>query len=114
MDLDPHPMPQPVAELVAVAIGDDRVAGDGVGLGPGRSGTDRVEDADLGGAHDLVDLARLVVQLARGDGAGAVRAVATDDRPHVDEQELVLLHLSVGGVVVWQGAVLARRDDGRE
>ena len=91
VDLEPHPVPQPVAELVAVAGRHDRVARRRRRPRvPGRPGADRVEGADLGGAHELVDLARLVVQLAGGDGAGAVRAVAVDDRPHVDEQELVL------------------------
>jgi len=103
-----------MAEVLAVARADDRISGHGVGVACRDARMDRRQRHFLRRAHELIDLVRLVVDLPHGHCARAVRAVAVDDRAHVDQQELAGAHGPVGGAVMWQGAVRTGGNDGRK
>ena len=94
VDLNAHPVAEAMAEVVAVAGDVDDDARGRVDLAPIRARDDRVQSRELGGADDLVDLARVVRHAVAGRvGAGAVRAVAvehmSDSREHVAVDQLV-------------------------
>ena len=75
---------------------------------------DRLQRGGLGLEHQLVDLARLDVDIACGECPGAIRAVAVDDRPHVEHHQLAGTDLALARLRVRERAVLARGDDRRE
>ena len=114
MDLQPHPVPEPVAELLAVAAVGDRLAGHGVDLACARAGVHGLERALLRGEHERVDLGGAAVERPGGKGPRAVRAVALDDAPEVDDHQRVGRNDLVARARVRKGAVGAAGDDDRE
>ncbi|CDN44894.1 hypothetical protein BN871_FX_00080 [Paenibacillus sp. P22] len=80
-------MSKAVAELVAVAMLGDDVAGQRVGLDAGHSRADVRQGVQLGFQHDLVNFAVLGRRLAYGDRAGQVRAVAVVQGAEVELHE---------------------------
>src|SRR3954466_9230020 len=64
VDLEPDPVPEPVAEVLGVAGGVDDRARDGVDLAAGRPRPHRGERGLLGPQHEVVDLAVARIHLA--------------------------------------------------
>src|SRR5262249_21711138 len=114
VDLDPDPVAEAVPVVVAVPGLVDRVAGDGVDVAPRRPRTHRRERRELRGLNEVVHLAHLVVDLARRERARAVRAVAVDDRAHVEDDELAGANLAPRRLVVRERGVRPRGNDRRE
>ena len=114
VDLEPDPVAETVAEVVLVAAVADHRPGGLVGLLAADPGADRLEPGRLGGADELVGLARRLADLADGEGPGAVGAVAVDQRAHVPDDQVARADLAVGGLGVRERAVGARGDDRRE
>ena len=109
VDLEADAVAEAVAELVAVAaVADDRPR-DLVGGGSRHAGADRLQRLALGVADELVDLARLALDLADGERPRAIRAVAVDLRAHVEDDEVPGADLALGRQRVGKRAVLPRR-----
>ena len=105
VDLQAEAVAQAVEELVAVARGGERVAGERVRLLAVDAGMDaRLADFERC-QHGVVDRARVVARLAEADGACHVGAVAGDAGAHVDDDRLAEGEHAVGGRGVRQRAV---------
>src|SRR5205823_12829609 len=111
VNLEPDPVAEAVAELVAVAGLLDHRPRDRVDLPSSRPGAHRVQAGLLGALDERVDLARLPVELPRGDRPRAVRAVALDLRAPVDHEQRAGRDLDVARLGVGQCAVRTDRDD---
>ncbi len=96
-------MSQPVAEVLAVPGGVDPAPRHLVHRAALHAGADRGQRLLLRREHQLVHLDRLVLQVARGEGAGAVRAVAVHPAAHVDD------HKRVGGDALVTGGGVGKR-----
>ena len=114
VDLEPDAVAEPVAEVVPVPLGGDQVARHGVDLAARRAGPHGVERRLLGAQDEVVDLRQVVVELAGGPRARAVRAVAVEPRPEVEGHEHAGGDLDVARLGVRQRAVLGRGHDRRE
>ena len=87
MDLESHSVSHPVTVGPAEAcLLDPRTRG-GVRVAPVDSGRDRGETGELGVEAECVELLQPLGHLADRKGAGAIRAVAVDDAPGIDEYE---------------------------
>ena len=106
--LQPEAMAQPVAEEVSEALGRDQVARDRVHLAAARARPYRLERRQLCAQADVVRARQLVRQIARREGARAVRAVVAELRRRVDDDRLTPLDHPVARAGVRLRAARAR------
>ena len=112
VDLEADAVPEPVPELVAAPGRLDRVARHPVHLPHVRARLRGRQRRLLGGAHQLVGIAGLRVDLAGGECPRAVRAVGVEHAAEVDhDQRVARDHGVAAGSGMRQGAVLGGGDD---
>ena len=104
-------MAEPVAEVLAVAVGGDDVARDGVDLAARRARPHGVQRRLLGVAGRGRRSRQVVVELAGRPRARAVRAVAVDLRAEVERDEHPRRDLDVARLGVRERAVRAGGHD---
>ena len=112
VNLEADAVPEPVPELVAAPGRLDRVARHPVHLPHVRARLRGRQRRLLGGAHQLVAVAGLRVDLAGGKCPRAVRAVGVEQAAEVDhDQRVARDHGVAAGSGMRQGAVLGGGDD---
>src|SRR5262249_9716090 len=109
VDLEADAVPQAVAEGLAQAGRLDPVARHGVELAAGHARPDRRDGGSLGIQADLVRALELRRDVPGGEGPRAVRGIAIDERPHVDDDQRALGDRLGARDGVGTGAVRAAR-----
>src|SRR5439155_958949 len=89
-------------------------AGAGIRVDPGGTRADALQPRVLAIEADGVGVPQSVGQRTGCEGAGAVRAVAVDERAGIDDHGLAGLKLSLGGPAVRERPIRAPGDDGLE
>ena len=100
MDLQPHPVAEAVAEVLAVPGVGDHPASRGVDVGQVRSGPQRIAAGLLRGADQLIDLALPIGGLAQHKRPGHVGVIAADQGTEVDLDEVAGGQHRIGGPVM--------------
>ena len=85
--LEPDAVPEAVAEVLGVPGRVDDLARDGIDVAAGRPRAHRGQRLLLSALDELVDLAVAEVKLAGGERPRAVRAVAVELAPPVDDDQ---------------------------
>src|SRR5262249_45844456 len=114
VDLQPHPVTEAMAEVIAVTGRGDDVPRGRVHAGRGRSGRGCVEPGPLGGGPRVVDVRRPGGGLAEHDGPRHVRVVAAVPGAAVDGDQVARLKAPAARRVVRDGPVGPAGDDGVE
>src|SRR5438105_2567228 len=95
VDLDADPVPEAVAEMLAVAPSVDHRPCHGVDLATAGARLHRLDTGELGAEHQLVDVPRLRPGLPRRERPRAVRAVAVELGAPVDNDQLAFADRNV-------------------
>jgi hypothetical protein len=115
VDLQTHPVPETVGELLAVARGGDAGARHGVQRDQLGAGDHSGAGLPLSLGHQLVDLSLPLLRLSRyDDGAGAVGVVAGVAGTEVDLEQVPRRDRTISRRMVRYRRVGAGRDDGVE
>src|SRR5687767_10537036 len=112
--LDADPMAEAVTELVAETAVFNVAARDCVGIPPTHPCPDGSRRALVGLTNDRMDRSLLVARGTDNEGAGDVRAVASDHGPEVDQKKIPILHGALRRPCVRQRRAFAGGDDGRK
>src|SRR5207253_6597237 len=111
VDLETHPVAEPVAEALAVARVFDHAPGGAVGVLALDAAPDRVDAGLLGAPHEVVQLSELRCRLPERDGPSHVGVVPLVQRAEIELHELASLELAFRRRVVRLRRALAERDD---
>src|SRR6266700_769141 len=112
--LDADAVAEAVAELLAEAGAVDHRSGGRIGVDAARARADALQPRLLALEADSVGVLQPVGQRAGCEGAGAVGAVAVDERAGIDNHGLAGLNLTLGWPAVRERPVRAAGDDGLE
>jgi hypothetical protein len=111
VDLEAHPVPESVLEVLGVPGRLDHLTGGGVHGAHLHAGLDRLDPRPLRLRDEVVDIPLPPGRLADRHGAGHVRVVPAVQRPEVHGHQVAAAQRTVGGHVVRDGAVRAAGHD---
>ena len=114
MDLQANAVPQPVAEMFAVARVDDQLARRAVHVTQTGPGVQRLAAGPLRIGDQRIDLELPVGGLAQHESAGHVGVIAGHQRAEVDLDEIALRQHRIGRPVVRDRRIRPCRNNGLE